>query len=263
MTGTLVAVGALVWLGLRVTPAPLAPTGLQAGVLPSTGLPDGLPEPVERFYRVLHGDTIPVIDTAVISGRGTMRINGVTLPVRFRFSHLTGEAYRHYVETTFYGARLLTVDERYVDGTARLELPFGVSEGPQIDQGANLALWAEGVWMPSMWVTDDRVRWEAVDATTARMLVPFGDEIETFTVSFDPESGLLSRMESMRYKGDGENEKTLWVNEVLVWGELEGSIVPLETAVTWGDEGSPWAILRTEDVVRNADLSTYLDRAGP
>jgi hypothetical protein len=253
--------GAALWAGLRVEPAHLPAPALAEGATDVTALPADLPPPVERFYRTLYGEQIPVIETIVISGRGTMRIQGVTFPSRYRFSHRTGVDYRHYIETTVFGAPLLKVDEWYVDGAGRLELPFGVSEGPKVDQGANLALWAELVWAPAVWVTSPSARWEPVDAITARLIVPFGESTEQFTVTFDPATGLLRRMESLRYKGADATEKTLWVNDVREWGELDGRPVPIVTAVRWGDESSPWAVLRTEEVLVNADLSTYL-RAG-
>lgn len=251
------------WLGLRVQPAPLPAPSLVAAPTGVAALPEDLPAPVQRFYRAVYGKELPVINTMVVSGRGTMRIQGVTFPSRYRFSHVTGDAYRHYIQTTVFGAPLLSVDEWFVDGAGRLELPFGVSEGPQIDQGANLALWAELVWAPAVWVTDSAARWEPVDATTARLVVPFGETTETFTVTFDASTGLLQRMESWRFKDDKAAAKTLWVNEVLEWGELDGQVVPMLTAVRWGDESSPWAVLRTEEVVYNADLSAYLRAEGP
>jgi len=128
------------WVGLQVKPSPFPPLG-QNGSQPETvPLPDGLPAPVDRFYRELYGDQVPVIDSAVISGRGRLRIRGITFPARFRFMHRAGETYRHDIETTFFGLKLMKVKEVYENGRARLELPFGVSEGPQVNQGANLAL---------------------------------------------------------------------------------------------------------------------------
>jgi hypothetical protein len=257
--------GAALWAGLRVEPAPLPAPALAVSGPPMkvTALPAGLPAPVDRFYRTLYGEQIPVIDTLVVSGRGTMRIQGITFPSRFRFSHRTGKAYRHYMETTVFGVPALSVNESFVEGAARLELPFGVSEGPKVDQGANLALWAELVWAPTVWATDPAARWEPVDATTARLLVPFGRETEAFEVTFSATTGLLERMESLRYKGEDAAGKTLWINEVRGWGQVDGRPVPLVTAVRWGDESTPWAVLRTEEVLHNADLSTYLGGEGP
>ncbi len=256
------AVATIVWVGLHVEPQPLPDAAVDAGATTTIPLPAGLPAPVERFYSELYGDHVPVVDTAVISGRGTMRIAGVTFPARWRFSHVTGQDYRHYIELTIFGRRVMAVNEWFLDGQARLELPVGVSQGPNIDQGANLALWAEAVWMPSVWVTDPAVRWEAIDATSARLVVPFGDSTETITVWFDPDTGLLERMESMRFKGETDEQRTRWINEVLAWGTVDGHPAPLETTITWGDDDSPWARLRTEAMVHNADLRAYVETGG-
>jgi hypothetical protein len=70
-------------------------------------------------------------------------------------------------------------------------------------------------------------------------------------------------MESLRYKGADATSKTLWINDVREWGELDGRPVPIVTAVQWGDEDTAWAVLRTEDVVYDADLSGYLRAEGP
>lgn len=251
------------WLGLQVEPAPLPDPPVTGGETTTVPLPTDLPEPVDRFYRTLYGEAVPVVTTAVISGRGTMRISGITFPARFRFSHVTGEDYRHYIELTVFGARLTAVNEWFLDGQARLELPFGVSEGANVDQGANLALWAEAVWMPAVWVTDPLVRWEPIDDASARLTIPFGDGHETFTVRFDPDTGLLSSMASLRFKGERDEAKTGWLNEAREWGRVDGHPVPLRAAVTWADEGSPWAELRTEQVLYEADLDDYMRRAGP
>ena len=40
------------------------------------------------------------------------------------------------------------------------------------NQCANLALWAEGGWFPSIWLTDPRVCWWKVDENTALLHVP-------------------------------------------------------------------------------------------
>ncbi len=252
----------LIWLGLQIQPRPFAAYVAPTQDLQTVPLPDDLPAPVDLFYRQLYGDSIPLIESAVISGTGRLRINGITLPARFRFTHISGQDYRHYIETTIYGLPFLKVNEHFLNGKARLELPFGISEGPKIDQGANLALWAEVIWMPCVWVNDPRVHWEALDDSSATLVVPFLDSQERFTVTFDAQTGLLKTMQSQRYKAADSTTKTLWINEVVDWQPIDDQLQPIQSTVTWQDEGTPWAHFITLEVVYNSDVGTTIQNSG-
>jgi hypothetical protein len=97
--------------------------------------------------------------SAVISGQGKLRFKGVTFPSRSRFICCADESYRHYIEATVLGKTDLKVNEQYLDGHARLELPFGiVVNEPKVDAAANLSLWVESICLPSIFFTDSRVR---------------------------------------------------------------------------------------------------------
>ena len=185
-------------------------------------------------------------------------------PARYRFIHNAGQDYRHYIEVTLFGLPVMKVHETYLHGASRLELPFGVVENePKVNQAANLGLWAEAVWFPSVWVTDPRVRWERVDESTAALIVPFGAEEEYFIARFDPDTGLLRMLESMRYKEADDEAKTLWLNEAPQWDRIDGNLVPASGALTWIDEGTPWAVFTTGEVVYNVPVDDYIRTRGP
>lgn len=226
-------------------------------------MPEGLPAPVERFYRQVYGDTVPVVDSLVVTGRATMRVMGITFPGRFRFTHVAGQDYRHYIEATVFGLPVMKVNEHYVGGKGKLELPFGVEEGPRVDQAGNLGLWAETLWMPSVFVTDPRVHWEPVDDQTALLTVPFGEQEQRFVARFDPQTGMLHMLESMRYKGSDSESQTLWINEALDWGTVQGHTISVSSAATWLDEGTPWAVFTVEDLRHNVDVAEYIRAYGP
>ena len=251
------------WLGLQIPPQYFPAYPEQTPALDTVDLPADLPAPVARYYKTISGDRIPVIESAVITGRGRLRVKGITFPARFRFTHVAGQGYRHYIEATVFGYSVMKVNEWYLDGKARMELPVGVIENePKIDMAANLGLWAESVWLPSILITDPRVRWEAIDDTTARLVVPFGEEEDTFTVAFDPQTGLIRTMEAMRYREATDEAKIPWSNEPLGWQAFHGVKIPSPAATTWLDEGTPWAVWTIEDVTYNVDVSEYVRARG-
>lgn len=262
--GVAIAVPILLWVGLQVPAAPFPAYAETGSVSTFVAMPSALPEPVARYYLAVYGDNVPVIETAVISGRARLRVAGIRFPSRFRFTHIAGQDYTHDIVSTVFGLPLLHVRESYANGWSRMELPFGVTEGePKVEQAANLGLWAESIWLASVFLTDKRVRWEAIDEERALLVVPYGETEETFVVCFDPETSLIHSLEAMRYHSATSEEKTLWTNEILAWDTVGGYLVPSEASVTWLDEGSPWAVFCVEEVVYNADVSALIPPSSP
>lgn len=252
----------LLW-GLRNQPQPFAAFPQPSQPLTAVALPIDLPEPVARYYWAMMGDEVPVVETAVITGRGTLRFMGITFPARLRFTHDAGQGYRHYIEATIFGYPVLKVNERYLDGIGKMELPVGVIENePKVNMAANLGLWGESIWLPSIYLTDSRVRWEAIDETSARLIVPFETSEEAFTVFFDSKTGLIKRMEAMRYRDAADTEKILWRLDIFNWETYQGVLLPSHSTVTWADEGSPWLIINVEDIVFNVDVDNYIRAKG-
>jgi hypothetical protein len=219
----LIALLVLLWLGLKVKPRPFAPYPIRTPELEMLQLPDDLPAPVESFYRLVYGNQVPIIKSAVISGRAKLRFFSLTFQGRFRFIHNAGQDYHHYIEATLIGFPVMKVNEYFLDGNGRIELPFGVIEDePKINRAANQGLWAESFWLPSILITDPRIRWKSVDDDSAILVVPFGEDAEQFVCRFDPQSGMLQFLETMRYRDAADEQKTLWINEVLEWREIDG-----------------------------------------
>lgn len=254
------------WLGLQVQPKPFsAYEGRSVGEARTVPLPTGLPAPVERYYRLAYGDRVPVIETAVLTGRATIKpFAGIAMPARYRFTHVAGQDYRHYIEACWFGVPFLQVNERYIDGTSLLEIPIiGKDAGPKVEQAANQGMWAESWQFPSLFLTDPRVRWKPVDDETAILDVPYrGAERQQFVVRFDPQTGLPTTTETMRYQKSTSAEKTLWITAALKYAKLDGVLTNTVGSATWLDAGKPWAVFTLEDARFNVDVSDYVRAKG-
>jgi hypothetical protein len=264
----LLALFLLAWVGLQVKPAPFPRYPQATGVLETLPLPTGLPAPVKRFYQKVYGDKIPVITSAVMTGQATIQPvpSGPKFPARFRFTHEAGQNYRHYIEATLFGFPIMRVNETYLEGKSRQEMPWGtVANAPKANQAANLGMWAELMSVPSVYLMDSRVRWEAVDDTTALLVVPFEDSKETFIVRFNPTTNLVDLMEVMRYKSSNEKaEKILWIAKTLEGKTVTANGITVKAVGTamWLNDGKPWAFFTTEEIVFNADVKDYVRAKG-
>ena len=159
---------------------------------------------MEQFYKTVYGDEIPVVETVVVKGRATISPFGVKLPARFIFVHNAGKDYRHYIEATWFGMPILKVNEGYLDRKSFFESPMGnIYDDASTNQGANLAVWAEAGWFPSIWLTDPRVRWESVDEKTALLFVPFEDRKKTSSCA-----SIQKQVCSTRWKPCGSENST-------------------------------------------------------
>jgi hypothetical protein len=85
--GVLAVLFFLGWLGLQIKPKPFSVYPEKTPELKTIPLPEGLPAPVERFYKTVYGENIPVVETAVFKGRAVISPFGVKLPARFLFVH--------------------------------------------------------------------------------------------------------------------------------------------------------------------------------
>ena len=266
LAGALAALVFVGWLGLQVQPPPF-PDYPQSGAteLKTVPLPAGLPKPVDRFFRQTYGDRVPVITTAVLTGRATIRpVGPIEFPARYRFTHEAGKNYRHYIEACWFGIPILKVNESYLDTTSLIDIPIiGHDAGPKVEQAANLGLWAESWQLPAILVTDSRVHWEPIDDATALLIVPFkGGEEDRFVVRFDPITGQMTWTESMRYQNSASSEKILWMTHADTYGTIQGHKLNTVGSARWMNDGKPWATFRLEDVRYNVDVSSYVRARG-
>lgn len=242
------------WLGLRVRPKPLPTHSERTPELNLVELPAGLPGPVHRHFRATLGEMVPEIETAIVWGRAYFKVKGLWYPMRFKGYYTSGQGFRRDMEITWFGVPILRGSDAYLGGEGSLKITGLLrmtDKGAKVDQGENLAMWGEAPFTtPSTLVLDPRIRWEPVDAHTARLIVPFGDKEEILRVEFDPHTGLMRSMSGMRYR-EQEKTKTPWRGWYSEWKTLHSIKVPHRVASSWEDQVEPYIIMNLEGAEYN------------
>ncbi len=252
------------WLGLQVeaTGFGLVPLGVISQRIP---LPDNLPAPVERFARTVFGENLPGVESAMVLGRARLAPTGMPMPTRFRFYYdAVSSSYYHDIQVTWFTLPFMRIHERNLEGHSILDLALlgRVEDDPQTNQSAIQGYWAEVLaWVPSIVLTDPRVRWEEVDEVTARLYLPELDDEAALTVHFDAGTGLITGVETRRYQDEKHTERRLWNNQVIEWGDVDGLSVAKRAQTQW-DDAAPWAIWEVEQVVLNVNVSTRMAQFG-
>lgn len=256
LVGGVVALGGLGWVGLQIPPRNFAPPKDEPQALGTVAIPADLPAPVRRYFQVAFGEQIPRVESMVAWGRARARF-GIWMPLRFLLYHRPGYDFRRDMEVTWFGLPVLKAMDQYIDGVG-MTGPVGNAEtGPEVDQGSNMILWAEATFYPSLLITDPRIRWEAIDDSSARLIFPFGDQQDELVFYFDPETGLVTRTWALRYQG-ATGKKVPWYAEILTWQTVNGMQLPRRVAVTWENEGSPWSVWTFDGIRWNVDISQQL-----
>jgi hypothetical protein len=208
-------------------------------------IPDGLPAPVDRWLRADYPDGAPAYDTAYMRGRGVMRIGPLELPFRHRVEYRPGEGFVRQMDLTWYGIAVLHGLDTFVGGRGRMVTPGGAFDGPQIDQGANIANWLEATASPGTLLSDPRVRWEPIDDNSARLVVPLGDEEDSMVIGFDPVTGEPTTARAKRFRGASDGEKSEWLVEMRDRKRVNGGVRVSSTIdATWVGDARPWATFR-------------------
>ena len=244
------------WAGLRT---PMRPQPLSARARPAekVPVPSDLPQPVARYFALTAGESVPSSQAPRVSGTVRMAVPGMPFPLwmngRWNASYQPGKSFRRIMELGFFGNVVITGVDEYRDGVGSVTVGDKRDAGPTVDQAADLVMWAESVWMPSILFTTHGLRWIAVDESKARLQVPYGAHGHEITWHFDPATGLLTHMTSFRFKGKNTQWRTAWRVDVLKYSEFEHLKAPSSIAITWEDDGRPWAIFNVLDLIHNAD----------
>ena len=206
---------------------------------------DGLPAPVQRYFRAVLRDGQPVVNGAVVRHAGTFNL-GETADRWVPFtSHQRVVTQR---PGFVWDARMpmapglvVHVHDAYVDGEGLLRPAiaglFTLTElrgGGDIAVGELMRFFAEAAWYPTALLPSQGVRWAAVDDDTARATLADGPLAVTLTFRFGAD-GLIStvRADARGRTVAGRVVPTPWEGRWSDYQWRHGLRVPMTGEVAW------------------------------
>jgi len=224
---------------------------------------EGLPAPVQRFFRAVLVDGQPVVAGARIRHTGTFDTGRDTASWKPFTSDQVVVTRRPGFDWDGRVAMLpgvpVHVHDAYVAGegvlTARVLGLFPVADqrgGGAVAEGELMRFLAEAAWYPTALLPSQGVRWEAVDDRSARATLADGATAVTLLFTFDDE-GLVTAV-STPARGrtvDGAVVPTPWQGRFWNHAQRGGMRIPLDGEVAWllPEGAKPYWRGHTEQIV--------------
>lgn len=208
---------------------------------------DGLPPPVQRFFRAVLRDGAPMIAAVTVTHSGT-----------FNMSDSGGEPWKPFTSTQRVVTRrpgfvwdgrvqmlpglAVHVHDAYVAGEGILHPTiaglFTLADlrdrGGDVAQGELMRFFAETAWYPTALLPSQGVRWHAVDDMSARATMTDGPLTLTLTFRFADDGTIASvRAEARGRTVQGKVIATPWEGVWSQHAERDGMRVPLAGEVAW------------------------------
>ena len=206
---------------------------------------DGLPSPVQHYFRTVLKEGRPLVAAVSVEHTGTFNMSE------------SGEQWKPFKSTQrviiqrpgfVWDARIRTapampvhIHDAYVAGegvlTAKLFGLLTVMKQPstsELAQGELMRFFAEGAWYPTALLPSQGVVWGAIDDTQASATLTDGTTTVRLVFQFDAQ-GLISSVRSNgRYREvDGVQVSTPWQGRFWDYELRDGMLVPLGGEVAW------------------------------
>ena len=206
---------------------------------------EGLPAPVQRYFRAVLKEGQPIIAAATVEHIGTFNLSPA------------GEQWKPFTSTQrvvtrrpgfVWNARIamapgvaVYVHDAYVNGEGTLNPAIlglfslaGEVNAHDLAQGEFVRFFAETAWYPTALLPSQGVHWDAVDDHSTKATLVDGEVSVTMLVSFN-EAGLIEsvRVEARAALVGNTVVPTPWEGRWSNYQERNGMLVPLTAEASW------------------------------
>jgi hypothetical protein len=206
---------------------------------------EGLPAPVQRYFRAVLQDSQPIIAAAAVELAGTFNLSATDeqwKPFTSRQRIVTRRpGFLWDAQVAMLPGVTVRVVDSYIAGEGLLHAAIlglftvaEVSGGGEIARGEFMRFFAEAAWYPTALLPSRGVRWEAVDAACANATIVDGPLTLTLLFRFN-DAGLIDSFRAeARGAGVGKEMVMLpWEGSWSNYQTHDGMTVPFTGEVAW------------------------------
>jgi len=206
---------------------------------------DGLPEPVQQYFKHVLKDGQPYISYVRLIHNGQFK----TDPKK-DWINIKGEQYFTTEKPGFIWegkTAMFTARDMYLANKGRLIVTllslFKIvdGQGESFNQGELLRWLGESVWFPTNLLPSENLQWSPIDSSSAKLTFNYNDIEVSYDVSFNDKNE-ITQMKTKRYMG--ENDLETWVGKFRNYKEINGVIIPTEIEATWKLEEGDYSYVK-------------------
>jgi len=195
---------------------------------------EGLPEPVQRYFKHVLKEGQPYINYIRLKHDGQFKTN-----LKKAWVNIEGEQYFTTEEPGFIWkgeTSLFVARDMYIAGRGRLIatilslINVADVKGPSYNQGELLRWLSESVWFPTNYLPGNNMQWTGIDNLSAKLTFHYNG-LELFYIVTFNEIGEIVQLETKRYMD--EESLQSWVVNLSEYEEINDIIIPTKAEVFW------------------------------
>lgn len=199
-----------------------------------SGQLNGLPEPVQRYFRYALKDGQPYINSVRLKHNGLFKTD-----LKKDFINIKGEQYFSVQPPQFIWkgtTSMFTARDSFIAGKGNLKVSlFNIitvvnGKGSTLDEGELQRWLAESVWFPTNLLPSEYVKWSAIDVDTAKLSFHYNAVAFDFIVRFNA-IGEITEIQGERFMTTDKKEK--WVCKMANYKEVNNVKIPFSDQAIW------------------------------
>jgi hypothetical protein len=195
---------------------------------------EGLPEPVQRYFKHVLKDGQPYISYIRLKHNGQFKTD-----LKKDWVNIEGEQYFTTGKPSFIWkgtTSLFVARDMFIGDAGRLTVTILSlinvvdAKGEQYNQGELLRWLSESVWFPTNLLPSENLMWTAIDNSSAKLTFSYNGLSLFYIVTFN-DKGEIVQMETKRYMDEKRLET--WIIKPDKYEEINGILIPTKAEVFW------------------------------